>query len=128
MADSVRHIEETAVLLVDAEGAPLRTDQDAVDLIGSAGWYGPVSWVVVPVRRFDAGFFQLSTRIAGEIVQKFVNYRLGLAILGDVSEYVAASTALRDYVTETNRGRHVWFVPDLADFTTRLARARARGW
>ncbi|WP_425567685.1 DUF4180 domain-containing protein [Salinactinospora qingdaonensis] len=34
-------------------------------------------WGVIPAERFDDAFFRLSSRIAGDIVQKFVNYQLG---------------------------------------------------
>lgn len=60
-------------------------------------------------------------RLAGEIVQKFVYYRLNLAVVGDVSAHVEASTALRDFVREANRGRHLWFVGTAEEFAERLA-------
>jgi hypothetical protein len=44
-----------------------------------------------------------------------------LAVVGDVSRHVAASTALRDLVFESNRGNQVWFVADLDELDTRLA-------
>ena len=36
--------------------------------------------VLIPVERLEDEFFRLRTRVAGEIVQKFVNYGLRLAI------------------------------------------------
>jgi hypothetical protein len=58
--------------------------------------------------------------VAGGVVQKFVNYRLRLAIVGDVAEHVTASTALRDFVREANRGGQTWFVADEAELAARL--------
>jgi hypothetical protein len=43
-----------------------------------------------------------------------------LAIVGDVSAYVAASTALRALVLESNRGNQVWFVADFDELDNRL--------
>jgi hypothetical protein len=77
--------------------------------------------VAVPVGRFDERFFSLRTDLAGEVMQKFVNYRIRLAVVGDLSAHLAGSTALRDLVTESNRGAQVWFVADLADLDTHLA-------
>jgi len=54
-------------------------------------------------------------------MQKFVNYRLRLVIVGDIAAYTAGSTALRDLVTESNRGKQIWFVPDLDALAARLA-------
>jgi len=76
--------------------------------------------VAVPVSRFDESFFRLRSGLAGEIMQKFVNYQVRLVVVGDISAQVAASTALRDLVTESNRGRHIWFVDDLDELADRL--------
>jgi hypothetical protein len=53
-------------------------------------------------------------------MQKFVNYRMRLVVLGDISGYVASSTALRDLVYESNQGSQVWFVADLDELDARL--------
>ena len=55
-------------------------------------------------------FFALSTRLAGEILQKFVNYGIRLAVYGDFSEY--ASSPLRDFMYESNKGSDFFFQPD----------------
>ena len=68
------------------------------------------------------GFFRLATRIAGDIVQKFVTYRLLLVIVGDISRHTESSSALRDFVRETNQGDHVWFLSGLEELDERLAR------
>lgn len=54
--------------------------------------------IAVPVARFDPEFFRLRSGLAGEITQKFVNYRSKLAVIGDISEKAAESVALRDFV------------------------------
>ena len=74
----------------------------------------------VPVARLAPEFFVLTSGVAGAVVQKFVNYRVRLAVVGDVSGFVAESTALRDFVREANRGRQTWFVADEAELAGRL--------
>jgi hypothetical protein len=93
---------------------PLRTEQDAVDAIAEAHYGHEADTVVVPVELLPVEFFQLSSGLAGGIVQKFVNYRMGLIVLGDVSVYAEASAPFRDWVREANRGRELKFVPDQA--------------
>ncbi|MCG6498084.1 DUF4180 domain-containing protein [Kitasatospora sp. A2-31] len=105
---------------VPADGAPIREERDATDLIGEAFGCG-ATWVVLPVARLHQDFFRLGTRVAGGIVQKFVNYRIGLVVLGDIAHHVAASDALRDFVRESNRGRQLWFLADEAELADRLA-------
>lgn len=126
MPDQSYDLHGVCVFECAAEGAKLRNDRDAVDLVGAA-WDRNAAWIVVPIGRLDPDFFQLSTRIAGEIIQKFVNYRLRLAILGDMSRQVTESSALRDFVREANRGDQVWFVANLEELDKRLERAQPRG-
>ncbi|WP_369182337.1 DUF4180 domain-containing protein [Streptomyces sp. Y1] len=111
--------DRPTVLRLPAEGAPIRTEQDAMDVIGDAFGHG-ATWVVAPVARLHPDFFALRTRVAGGIVQKFVNYRVGLVVLGDIAEQIAASDALRDFVRESNRGRQLWFLADEEELAARL--------
>lgn len=108
------------VYLCDADGPPLDGERAATDIIGESYASNPAV-VAIPVERLGADFLTLSTRIAGLVIQKFVNYGSRLAFIGDISEALAASGALRDFVRESNRGRHVWFVDDLAALEARLA-------
>lgn len=102
-----------------AEGDPIRTGADALGLIYDEA-AGGAEWFAVPVARLDPAFFDLSSGVAGEIVQKFAQYRARLAIVGDVSAHVTASDALRDFVREADRGRQVWFVADAGELAARL--------
>ncbi|MFD9977601.1 DUF4180 domain-containing protein [Streptomyces sp. NPDC059017] len=116
---TLERIHDVPVLLCAAEGKPIAGEADALDLIGDAMYQG-ARWVAVPAERFDESFFVLRTRVAGDIVQKFVNYRLGLAIVGDISVRTEAAPALRDFVRECNRGRQTWFVADGGELRERL--------
>lgn len=55
-------------------------------------------------------FFVLSRGLAGEILQKLVNYQIKFAIYGDYSKYT--SKPLRDFIYESNKGKDVFFVRD----------------
>jgi hypothetical protein len=127
MLDELRHLHGVPVLVCAAEGSPLHDDQDAVDLIAQAQFGHGAEWVAVPVDRLTSEFFQLRTGVAGAIVQKFVDYRTGLAVVGDVAAHLAASDAFQDWVRETNRGRHIWFVTGLAELEQRLTTVRGPG-
>ncbi|WP_404193989.1 DUF4180 domain-containing protein [Streptomyces tauricus] len=117
--NTLRTIHDVPVFLCAAEGEPIAGERKALDLIGDASYQG-ARWVVVPAERLDETFFRLSTRVAGDIVGKFANYRLGLVILGDISRHTADSSALRDFVRECNRGRQTWFVADAGELEERL--------
>jgi len=119
MADTVEMLGSIRALFCDSDGPTIRSDRDAVDLIGMA-LSERCGLVVLPVERLGDDFFQLKTRILGEVIQKFVNYERRLAILGNIDHHLEASKALRDFVYETNRGRQVWFVADRAQLESRL--------
>lgn len=55
-------------------------------------------------------FFILSSGLAGEVLQKFVNYGIKFAIYGDFSEYT--SKPLRDFIYESNQGHDAYFLGD----------------
>ncbi|MBA8944893.1 MULTISPECIES: DUF4180 domain-containing protein [Streptomyces] len=121
-ADGVMTSNGVTVLVCDADGAKVSGGDTALDLIGDAmGCRADV--VAVPVERLADEFFALSSGVAGDVVQKFVNYRIRLAVVGDIGDRVAASDALRDFVREANRGRQVCFVADRTELEERLARA-----
>lgn len=125
MHDLIVEHHDATVLVCDPAGPPVTTVQDALDhLIGAA--FGRADVVAVPAARLDARFFDLSTGLAGEVMQKFVNYRLRLAVIGDITHHLARSNALPDLVRESNDGRHVWFLPDLDALTARLAEPAPR--
>ncbi len=109
---------------LDACGEPWTTNHATTDLIGAA-MYDRVDLLVVPVERVDPAFFDLSTGIAGELLQRATNYRVRLAVVGDVTRWTAESASLRAFVEETQRGGHLWFAPDDAALDARLEAAAA---
>ncbi|TMR07208.1 DUF4180 domain-containing protein [Nonomuraea turkmeniaca] len=109
---------DDSIHVCEPDGPLLRDERDALDLIGAAWGHG-AAWVAVPAGRLHEDFFSLRTGVAGEIAQKFVNCRIGLAIVGDISRFTAASEALRAWVLESNRGDHIWFVHDLEELAAR---------
>jgi hypothetical protein len=117
--ESLVDLHGVPTLMISADGPQLQGEADVTDLIGHA--LGErADLVVIPAERLAAEFFTLRTGVAGAIVQKFVNYRLRLAIVGDIARHVERSTALRDFVVEANRGRQLWFMPTFADLEARL--------
>ncbi|MFJ1752592.1 DUF4180 domain-containing protein [Kitasatospora sp. NPDC088134] len=116
----VQELGGVKVLVCPAEGEPVAGERQALDLLGDA-YYREASWVAVPVERLGAEFFRLRSGVAGAVVQKFAQYRSGLAVVGDVAAHLERSDALRDFVRESNRGGQLWFVADLPELAGRLA-------
>ena len=96
---------------------PIITDgRTALEFAVNAGAYD----IAVEKAAVAEDFFKLSTGVAGEVVQKFVNYGYRLAIFGDFSGY--ASKALRDYMYECNNGNHLYFAASEEEAVLRLGR------
>jgi hypothetical protein len=107
------------VLECAADGPQIRSDRDAVDLVTTA-WSHQARFLVIPVERLADQFFQLRTRLAGEMIHRFSIYKLRVAIVGDISRHLEESSALRDFVYEANRGSQVWFLAGIEELAKRL--------
>ncbi|MEF3405073.1 DUF4180 domain-containing protein [Agromyces sp. CCNWLW203] len=121
-------IEELHGVRVDrleVDGPAIATDDDTSDLIGGA-WSNRATLIAIPVERLDERFFDLSSGFAGEVLGKLGNYRIRVAIVGDVSEHMSASDAFDAFVWESNRGDAAWFVPDSAALDVKLAERSRR--
>jgi hypothetical protein len=108
----VRDLGGRVTLFAASEGPLIAHADDANELIGDA-FSTSAEMVIIPVERLSPAFLDLGSRLAGDILQKFTNYGIRVAILGDIAAALTASSALRAYVMESNRGRHVWFAPDM---------------
>ena len=119
MAHRIEERRGHRLLLLEAAGPPLGRVQDVLDLVAEA-FSQSASVIVVPAASLDPSFFALRSGLAGEFVQKIVNYRLRLAVIGDPPVGMAPSTAWADFVRESNRGASVFFLPDLKALEEKL--------
>lgn len=117
-------IEENGVLCVLVESdEPVITDtQSAIDLLMSAQYDAGSKDIVIPKQLVVEDFFVLSTGLAGEILQKYVNYGGRMAIYGDYSRYT--SKPLKDFMYESNKGRDFFFVSTRDEAVATLVKGR----
>lgn len=101
------------IALMDEADAPLRGEQDALDLIADMRYTHQAYHLVIPAAILNPAFFDLRSGLAGGMLQKFVNYRVRVAIVGDFTGY--KSKALRQFIMESNKGGHVCFASSLVD-------------
>jgi Domain of unknown function (DUF4180) len=108
------------VLLLPETGPVIGDEQGALDVIGQA--FGEEAEIVaIPIARLDPAFTRLASGVAGAVVQKFVNYRVRLVVLGPLDHHGEPAGPVADWVREANEGRELWFVDDLAELDGRLA-------
>ncbi len=93
-------IESSDVVIADA--------QSALDVLMAANYEFGTKNIVIDKKMVAEDFFVLSTGLAGEILQKYINYGGRIAIFGDYSHYT--SKPLKDFIYESNNGKDVFFV------------------
>ncbi len=89
----------------------LEDTSDILDVIANAS----SRTVLLHKSSVNPEFFNLSSRFAGEVLQKVSNYNFRLGIIGDLNEYSASSKSLRDFIYESNRTGQVIFTENIEE-------------
>lgn len=105
-----RKIEKNNIIcvVVESNDIVITDGQSALDLLMSAKYDVGTKNIVIDKELIVEDFFILSRGLAGEILQKYVNYGGRIAIYGDYSHYT--SKPLKDFIYESNKGKDVFFV------------------
>ena len=117
---TITKIEKNGILcaIVDSD-EPLITDtQSALDVLMTAKYEAGTKNIIISKELIVEDFFILSTGLAGEILQKYINYGGRIAIYGDYSHYT--SKPLHDFIYESNKGKDVFFVGTQEEAIDRL--------
>ena len=111
-------INNTNIAEVLSEEIIINNAEDGLDLLGNL-YYQGFDKIIIHQQNITPAFFDLKNGIAGEILQKFSNYRVSLAIIGDFSPY--QSKSIKDFIYESNKGKHINFLGSAAEALTKLA-------
>ena len=106
-------VQSNDVVIVDA--------QSALDVLLAAKYEAGTKNVVIGKDSITEDFFILSSGLAGEILQKYINYGGRIAVFGDYSGYT--SKPLHDFIRESNRGKDVFFAATEEEAVDLLARS-----
>ncbi len=119
----IQTVEKNAITiaLVRSDAILITDVQSALDLMATVHYETGSHRIVLNKDSLSEDFFKLSTRLAGDILQKFINYRTKVAIVGDYSGYT--SKPLKDFMYESNHGKDVFFVSTQEEAIERLASA-----
>ncbi len=113
----IQTVNGKEIALINAEGVVISNAQDALEIIANCNYQGAEN-IIVQEQHLDKTFFDLKTGLAGDILQKFSNYRSKLAIVGDFSQY--ESKSLRDFIYESNKAGRINFVATMQEATDKL--------
>jgi hypothetical protein len=112
MEIKVHNVNGTNIAELVADEVVINTTDDGLDLMGNL-YYQGFDKILIHEKNLTPDFFDLKNGIAGEILQKFSNYRIRLAIVGDFSKYTRKS--VNDFIYESNKGKQIVFVRSVTD-------------
>ncbi|GGD68033.1 hypothetical protein GCM10011514_35190 [Emticicia aquatilis] len=107
MEIKVHQYDKQIIAEVISDSLVIANLEDGIDLVGNL-YYQGFDKVMIEKDIITEQFFDLKTKLAGEILQKFSNYKIKLAIVGDFSKY--ESSSLKDFIFESNKHGHIFFV------------------
>ena len=112
MEIKTHNIEDTKVAEIITDKVILRSPEEVLDLLGNL-YYQGFDKIIIHEKNITPEFFDLKTKIAGEILQKFAQYQMPLIIVGDFSKY--ESKSLNDFIFESNKSQQINFIKDLSN-------------
>lgn len=96
----------------------INNESDGLDLVGTLYFQG-YDRMILHKDTITSKFFDLKTGLAGEVLQKFSNYRMRLVIVGDFKSHTSES--LQAFIYECNQGKMVNMVEKLSQAIERLS-------
>ncbi|EEM04952.1 DUF4180 domain-containing protein [Bacillus pseudomycoides] len=102
--------DNSKIAIIESSEIVIRDVQGALDLMASVNFSYDCQKILINKVNITEEFFNLRTGLAGEILQKYMNYRIKLAIVGDFNVY--NSKSLADFIYECNKGKAVFFLKD----------------
>lgn len=103
--------DNNLIAVIKSDKIVIDSLQSALDLIATVNYETNANKICLSKDLIVENFFDLKTGLAGEILQKFINYKTKVAIYGDFSQYT--SKALNDFIKECNRGNDIFFLDSL---------------
>jgi hypothetical protein len=103
---------------IKSDGLLIREIQDGVNLVGEMYFQG-YDRIILHEQNITPEFFDLKNGMAGEILQKFSNYRIRCSIVGDFSKYTRKS--IRDFIFESNKTGWITFAGSVEEALKRLS-------
>ncbi len=103
----ITELNQVTVATITDASHRINTTADALDIMGNAQYSG-ADMIIAEQNHFHPDFFQLKTKLAGDILQKFATYGMRLAIIGDFTS--VTSKSLNDFIYECNKGKQVLFL------------------
>lgn len=107
------------IAVVSSDEVLITDVQSALDFMATVNYEVGCHRIILNKSAICEDFFNLRTKLAGDILQKFINYHVKFAIVGDFSIYT--SNSLKDFIYESNNGKDIFFVSSEKQAVDRLS-------
>ncbi|MBK7233952.1 MAG: DUF4180 domain-containing protein [Saprospiraceae bacterium] len=109
----IRHqVLDTAIAEIVSDEILIHNAEDGLNILVDV-YYQDFDYLILHANNITPTFFHLKSGLAGEILQKFSNYRMKLAIVGN---FVGLeSKSLNEFIRESNKSSQIYFVNTLAE-------------
>lgn len=104
---------------ITADTVILHTVQEALDLLMEAKMED-ADRMIMHQKNISPDFFDLKTKLAGDVLQKYLNYGMQLAVVGNFEQI--KSESFRAFVIESHRSRQIFFVETVQEALGALAK------
>ncbi|CAN7757194.1 DUF4180 domain-containing protein [Paenibacillus sp. LjRoot153] len=110
MNTTINQKGDSQIAIVESTDILISNGQDALDLMASIRYLTGCDKFIIHQWNVTEDFFELKTKLAGDVLQKYTNYQMKMAVIGDFDQY--DSKSLRDFIYECNHGKQFFFVAD----------------
>jgi len=97
------HIEKNGKHYIKVVSGLIKEEKDGLNLVAACAEHG-TNKVMLPADCLSEEFLRLSSRVAGHVMQKLVNYNIKAVAVIDTEKYRGKFS---DFIAEANRGK--WF-------------------
>jgi hypothetical protein len=99
----INEIENKKYIELISTTEPLCKENDALDLIALC-WEHKANALMIHYAALSEEFFKLKTKVAGNIIQKFINYGIKAAAI--IPKQTVQKGRFKEMAMETNKGNH----------------------
>lgn len=107
------------IAIINSSEILINDVQSALDLMATVSYETGSNRMILNKCVISEDFFNLRTGLAGDILQKYINYKMKIAIVGDFSIY--SSKSLKDFIYECNNGNDIFFLANEKEAIEKLS-------
>lgn len=115
-------INNKNIAVVSAKNVVINDIKSTLNLLSTARNVYDCDNIVIQKDVIDDSFFNITSRLAKEVLHKVINYKFKFAIVGDFS---FCTKRMKEFINKSNNGNAVFFLDNKQQAINRLANTNA---